>query len=187
MPASLARDMARDMARDIVLVVAVADNGVIGNGGTMPWHAPEDLRRFKRLTMGHPVIMGRKTCESIGRPLPGRHNIVLSRSGWRMAGVTTVGSMEEALAAAGGAADEGGAIMVIGGADLFAQWLPLATRAEVTRLHISPPGDTLWAPLAPQHWILAAVEPHPEASPAMTFESWRRLRPAVQAEPGRQG
>lgn len=176
--------MPAERRRDIVLVVAVADNGVIGDGGAMPWHAPEDLRRFKRLTMGHPIIMGRKTCELIGRPLPGRHNIVLSRSGWQMAGVTTVASMAQALAAADSGAEKGAAIMVIGGADLFAQWLPLATRAEVTRLHISPPGDAFWAPLDLQQWALTAAEAHLEASPAMTVESWRRVAPAAAGGQG---
>lgn len=155
---------------EIVLVVAVADNGVIGHRGGMPWHAPEDLRRFRRITMGRPVVMGRRTFESIGKPLPGRRNIVLTRNaGWSAPGVTNVGSVAEAVEAAG---DPAG-IMVIGGADVFAQWLPVATRAEITRLHVSPPGDTFWKPLD-DGWELVASETPAGTTPSMTFESWRR-------------
>ena len=115
------------MRPEVVLVVAVADNGVIGHAGGMPWHAPEDLKHFRRVTMGKPVVMGRRTWESIGRPLPGRRNIVLTRNAaWQAPGAVRVADMDGALAAADGA----GEIMVIGGAEIFAQSLPLATRAQ---------------------------------------------------------
>ena len=162
------------MRPEVVLVVAVADNGVIGHAGGMPWHAPEDLKHFRRVTMGKPVVMGRRTWESIGRPLPGRRNIVLTRNaGWQAPGAVRVADMDGALAAADGANE----IMVIGGAEIFAQSLPLATRAEITRLHVSPPGDTFWTPLD-DSWELAASETPEGATPAMTFETWVRRRVA---------
>ena len=170
--------MAADLRREVVVVVAVADNGVIGNQGGMPWHAPADLRRFKSLTMGHPIVMGRKTFDSIGRPLPGRHNIVITRNpGWTAEGVTAVGSLDAAFSAAEAQAVDKAAIMVIGGSEVFAQWLPLATRAEITRLHINPPGDAFWPPLDENRWERVGSEALLTAEPAMTFETWRRLAP----------
>ena len=158
------------MPADVVLVVAVAGNGVIGHRGGMPWHAPEDLKRFRRITMGHPVIMGRRTFESIGKPLPSRQNIVLTRNAeWRADGVDTAADVTDALAVARGSE----ALMVIGGAEIFAQWLPFASRVELTRLHISPPGDTFWTPL-PEDWRLLASETPDTAMPPMTFETWQR-------------
>ena len=107
----------------ITLIVAVADNGVIGRDNTLPWHLPEDLKRFKRLTMGKPIVMGRKTFESIGKPLPGRQNIVVTRdANYRREGVTVVNDAESALRAAGAVPE----IMVIGGAELFRALLPRA-------------------------------------------------------------
>ena len=100
----------------ITLIVAVADNGVIGRDNGLPWHLPEDLKRFKRLTLGKPVIMGRKTFESIGKPLPGRQNIVVTRDpNYQCEGVSVVHGTDDALRAAGGVPE----IMVIGGAELF--------------------------------------------------------------------
>jgi dihydrofolate reductase len=139
---------------ELVLVVARADNGVIGVNGGLPWRLPEDLKRFKRLTIGKPVVMGRKTYESIGKPLPGRHNIVLTRdAGWRAEGVTVAPNLAEAIAAAGldprARAD---AIMVIGGAQIYAEALPSATRIELTEVHASPDGDTRLPPFDPVRW-----------------------------------
>lgn len=147
---------------DIVLVVARAENGVIGKDGAMPWHLSEDLRRFKRITVGKPVIMGRKTFESIGKPLPGRHNIVLTRqAGWRAEGVTVAANLAEAIAAAGldprARAD---AIMVIGGAEIYAQALPSATRIELTEIHAAPEGDTYFPQLDPSRWRETYREAH---------------------------
>ncbi|MDP9095804.1 MAG: dihydrofolate reductase, partial [Pseudomonadota bacterium] len=127
------------------LVVARADNGVIGRDNALPWHISADLRHFKQLTVGKPVVMGRRTFESIGKPLSGRHNIVLTRDrDWRAGGVTVAPNLAEAVAAAGlqpnARADE---IMIIGGAQIYAEALPSARRVYLTEVHTSPAGDTL--------------------------------------------
>jgi dihydrofolate reductase len=157
---------------EIVLVVAAADNGVIGMAGAMPWHLPDDLKRFKRMTVGHPVIMGRKTFHSIGRPLPGRHNIVLTRDpGFRADGVTVAANLAEAIAAAGlDPRARARTLFVIGGADVYRQALPIASRVELTRVHQAPEGDAFFPPLDPASW--ACVESQPGAG--MTFERWLR-------------
>ena len=123
---------------DIVFHVARADNGVIGRDGTLPWHLPGDLKRFKAMTMGKPMVMGRKTFESFPRPLPGRRHIVLTRSTtWGAEGAETAGSVAAALALAGEVAE----VAVIGGAEIFALFLPLATRIELTEVHREVAGD----------------------------------------------
>jgi dihydrofolate reductase len=135
----------------ITLVVARADNGVIGHAGGLPWRLPEDLRRFKAATLGKPVVMGRKTFESIGRALPGRRNIVLTRSvGFRPADpeVCVVGDWPAARAAAGVAEE----IMVIGGAEIYALTLPEATRILLTEVHGAPTGDAFLPAFDPQLW-----------------------------------
>lgn len=152
---------------EIVLVVARADNGVIGSQGAMPWHIPGDLKRFKRITLGKPVVMGRKTFESIGKPLPGRHNIVLTRQqGWRAEGVTVVANLAEAIAAAG--ASE---IMIIGGAEIYREALPSATRIELTEIHASPDGDTHFSELDPARWR----ETFRESGPGYDFVTLERI------------
>ena len=111
----------------VSIVVAVADNGVIGRGNTLPWDLPDDLQHFKRTTMGRPIIMGRKTYESIGRPLPGRLNIILTRDGaWQTPGVSVATSIEQAIEIAEGQAliDGADSVMVIGGAEVYRQALP---------------------------------------------------------------
>ncbi|MBC7520878.1 MAG: dihydrofolate reductase [Sandarakinorhabdus sp.] len=147
---------------ELVLIVARAKNGVIGKEGQLPWHLPEDLRRFKRMTVGKPVIMGRKTFESIGKPLPGRQNIVLTRdAGWRAEGVTVVPNLAEAVAAAGldpRARADG--IMVIGGAQIYAEAMPSATRIELTEVDAEPAGDTVLPPFNPARWRETARETH---------------------------
>ncbi len=166
------------MRPEIVLVVAVADNGVIGRDGTMPWHLPADLKHFKRLTTGKPVIMGRKTFDSIGKPLPGRHNIVLTRdSGWTADGVTVVPNLAEAIAAAGlDPRARAGAIMVIGGAQIYTQALPIATRIELTRIHLAPNGDTRFPDLDAAVWREQARTGHPADgdAPAHDFLTYVR-------------
>lgn len=135
----------------ISLVAAVADNGVIGAEGRMPWHLPADLRHFKQLTMGKPVLMGRLTWEAIGKPLPGRLNLVLTRNpDWHADGVQKVPSLIEALRVAqrAGARE----LMVIGGADVYRQALPRARRIYLTRIHAEPWGDTLFPELDPDEW-----------------------------------
>jgi dihydrofolate reductase len=150
---------------ELVLVVARARNGVIGKDGALPWHLPADLRRFKAMTVGKPVIMGRKTFDSIGKPLPGRHNIVLTRdAGWTAAGVTVAPNLAEAIAAAGldprARAD---AIMVLGGAQVYAQALPSATRIEVTEVDAEPEGDTILPAFDMTRWQEVARETHAAA------------------------
>lgn len=143
----------RDAGVILTLVVARADNGVIGLDGRLPWHLPADLRHFKRLTVGKPVVMGRRTFESIGKPLPGRHNIVLTRGVWTAAGVTVVSNLAEAVAAAGlqqGARPE--EIMIIGGAAVYAEALPSARRVYLTEVHAAPEGDTVLPPFDRAVW-----------------------------------
>lgn len=158
----------------ITLIVAVADNGVIGRDNTLPWHLPDDLKRFKRLTMGKPIVMGRKTYESIGKPLPGRQNIVVTRdANYRREGVTVVHDAEAALRAAGAAPE----IMVIGGAELFRSLLPRAGRLHLTRVHGNIEGDVMWPALDDREWSVVERESHSaderHAWP-MTFEVWEK-------------
>ena len=130
---------------EIVLIVAVAENGVIGAGGAIPWRLKSDMARFKAMTMGKPVVMGRKTFVSIGRPLPGRTNIVVTRdAGFRADGVVVTHSFADAQAIATGDALRRFAteIAVIGGAEIYAQWMDGADRLEITEVHARPDGDT---------------------------------------------
>lgn len=149
------------MTLDITLVVARARNGVIGNKGALPWHLPADLKRFKAITIGKAVVMGRKTFESIGKPLPGRQNIVLTRqAGWTAPGVTVVPNLAEAIAAAGLDPRVRGHIMIIGGAEIYALALPIATRVELTEVDAEPEGDTILPPFDPARWAEVAREAH---------------------------
>jgi len=141
----------------ITIVVAADERGAIGHAGRLPWHLPADLRRFKSLTMGKPMIMGRRTWDSIGRPLPGRHSIVVTRDrALAIEGATVVHSLEEALQAASGV----GEISVIGGADIFAQALPLALVIELTRVHARVPADTFFPSIDPDAWRETHRERH---------------------------
>lgn len=141
------------------LIYARAANGVIGKDGAMPWHLPEDLAHFKQLTQGCPVLMGRKTWDSLPpkfRPLPGRTNIVITRQAdWQAEGAQRAGSLEEALQQAGPAPE----VWVIGGAQIYAQAEPLASRAEVTEIAQDFDGDAHAPVLGPQ-WMEAAREDH---------------------------
>ncbi len=122
----------------ISLIVAAAENGVIGRAGELPWRLPGDLGHFKALTMGKPIVMGRKTWASIGRPLPGRRNIVITRrQGFVAEGATVVGSPEAAVGAAGEAEE----VMIIGGSEIYALFLPAAARIYLTRVHAVVEGD----------------------------------------------
>lgn len=163
----------------ISFVVARADNGVIGRDNQLPWHLPADLKHFKRLTVGKPVLMGRKTYVSIGKPLPGRHNIVLTRDpAWRAEGVTVVANLAEAVAAAGLdpriRVEE---IMVIGGAALFAEALPSATRVYLTEVHAEPEGETVMPGFPPERWRETSREDHPAEGdqPAYSFVTLDRI------------
>jgi dihydrofolate reductase len=149
--------------KKIVLVVAIGENGVIGRNGKLPWRLKSELQHFKRLTLNHPVIMGRKTFQSLKRPLPERTNIVLTRrAGEAQAGVIYASDLDEALALARADAEARGvdAIMVIGGSDVFARTLPVADRLELTRVHASPEGDVWFPKLDPQHWRETHSERH---------------------------
>jgi dihydrofolate reductase len=143
----------------VAFVVAVAENGVIGRGGALPWRLPSDLKRFRQLTLGKPMIMGRKTYPSIGRPLDGRDSIVLSarREGYP-AGVHVAASIREALALAARLAAGRGAqeIAVIGGAEVFGAALPFAERIYLTLVHAKPAGDCRLSPFCPDTWCEVA-------------------------------
>lgn len=164
-------------ARRINLIAAVADNGVIGNAGALPWHLPADLKHFKQLTVGKPVVMGRKTYESIGKPLPGRHNIIITRQrDFVAAGCTVVHSLAEALTAADPAPD----VMVIGGAELYAQTLLLADRLLLTEVHVDAAGDTLFPTFSKGDWRQTSRVQHPPEAgrPGYSFVVFERVPPS---------
>jgi dihydrofolate reductase len=154
---------------EIALIAAVADNGVIGQGNALPWHLPADLAHFKRLTLDKPILMGRRTWESLPGLLPRRRHIVLTRDPlYRADGCTLVGSVEAAIAAAGDVPE----LCVVGGADLYAQTLPLAARLYLTRVHVQPDGDTRFPQWDPREWQELARTEHPADAKnpiAMTF------------------
>lgn len=154
------------MAQDIFLIYARASNGTIGRDGQLPWRIPADLKRFKALTMGKPMIMGRKTFESFPSPLPGRRHIVLTRqTGWAAEGAEVVHSVEDALALAGE-----GEVAVIGGAEIYALFLPRAHRVELTEVHAAYDGDTV-VPALGNGWRETLREEHEAqgAAPAYAF------------------
>jgi len=161
----------------VALLVAAAENGVIGRDGDLPWRLPRDLQWFKRLTTGHTLIMGRKTFESIGKPLPDRRTIVVTRNpSYHAPGVEIVGSLDEAFAIA---ADET-EVFVVGGAAIYREALPRATRLYVTRVHADVDGDVTFPPLNPAEWRLVWEEPHPadeRHAYAVTFQQLDRVRP----------
>ena len=148
------------MSEAVTLVVARAINGVIGRDGKLPWHIPADLKRFKALTMGKPIVMGRKTFESFPkRPLPGRTNIVITRNAdYQAAGAVVTTSLADARAVATGDALRRlvTEIAVIGGAEIYAQWMGIADRLEVTEVHAQPTGDTFMPPVDLTVWEEAA-------------------------------
>jgi len=169
--------MARSARPFISLIVARAQDGVIGRDNALPWRLPADLRRFKTLTMGKPMLMGRRTFESIGRALPGRLNLVLTRDPkWQAPGTVVVHSLDEAFAQAGSAPE----LAVIGGAELFKLVLPLAERIYLTDVHAPIPGDTHFPGIASEEWRevehseYAADADHPYA---MTFSTLERRTP----------
>src|SRR5206468_3671912 len=145
----------------VELVVAVAENDVIGRGGRLPWHLREDLRRFKALTLGHPILMGRRTYESIGKALPGRTNLVLTRSAaFKAADCTIVASLDEAMRTAGASSS----LMVIGGAEVYRQCLPFADRIHLTLVHTRVEGgDTFFAQWRGPEWRETFRERHAAA------------------------
>jgi dihydrofolate reductase len=143
------------------IVVAAAENGIIGSNGGLPWRVPSDLKRFRATTMGKPVIMGRKTFQSLPKALDGRDNIVVTRDPtFEPPGAIVAKSLEAAIAIAREKAVERGAaeIIVIGGADIYRQALPLADRVYLTRIHAEPAGDVQFPVLAAAEWALVARE-----------------------------
>jgi dihydrofolate reductase len=146
----------------LVIVAAVAKNRVIGNGNQLAWRLPSDLKRFKAITLGKPIIMGRKTFQSIGKPLPGRANIIVTRDPtFAAGGIETAGSLEAALALAVTRAHEMGAgeIILGGGADLYAQAMPLADRLDITEVNLTPDGDALFPKIDAAIWREISREP----------------------------
>jgi len=133
----------------LTAVVAATENSVIGRDNGMPWHLPADLQHFKSVTLGSPVLMGRKTFEAIGRPLPGRRNLVLTRSGeFSVPGIEVVHSLDEAIGLAGDVPE----LMIIGGAALYELALPRTQRVHLTRLHMTLDGDAHFPALPDSHW-----------------------------------
>ena len=165
----------------IALVIAAAENGVIGRGGGLPWRIPSDLKMFRRLTLGKPIIMGRKTYLSIGKPLDQRDNIVVTRDpAFYAPGVTIAASVEAALTKARALATAKGVeeLMVIGGAEVYRQALPLADRIYLTRVHAKPEGDVLIPPLSPGEWREVSREALPRDAKdehACTFVILQRI------------
>lgn len=157
---------------EIFLVVAVADNGVIGIGGGMPWHLSADFRRLKALTMGKPLVMGRKTFDSLPGVLPGRRHIVITRDKeWNAEGAEVVHSLDEALKLANAPH-----IAIFGGAEIYALALPQADRIELTEVHAAPEGDTRFPAFDRDEWTETFREAHPAEgrNPAFDFVTLMR-------------
>jgi dihydrofolate reductase len=167
---------------EIVLIVAIGDNGVIGAGGTIPWRLKSDMQRFKAMTIGKPIVMGRKTFGSLRRPLPGRTNIVVTRDrGFRAAGAVVTMSFDAARAVATGDALRRLAteIAVIGGAEIYAQWMDVADRLEITEVHARPEGDTYFAAIDRDVWQEVARVRHPagpDNSADFSYVTYRRRK-----------
>ncbi|MET3960446.1 dihydrofolate reductase [Marmoricola sp. OAE513] len=157
----------------VTLVAAVADNGVIGNDGDIPWRLPPDFAHFKALTLGHVLVMGRATYESIGRPLPGRTTIVLTRDpSWSAEGVLTAPDLATALRLAEGIDDE---VFVVGGASVYAEALAVADVQVLTEVHLDPEGDTFYPEFDPTRWVETQRVPHTHEGTAFEFVWWERV------------
>ena len=166
-----------DQEPALALIVAVAENGVIGKGNELPWRLSSDLKRFKAVTWGKPVIMGRRTFQSIGQPLPGRDNIVLTRAAdFTADGIVIVADIEAAIEAAERKAQEKSAseIMVAGGSDIYRQTIDLADRLYLTTVHASPEGDAYFPALDESEWKIVHSE-HLRASDRDSFATTYRV------------
>ncbi len=164
------------------LIVAVSENGVIGRNGDLPWHLSADLKRFKRITMGHVMLMGRKTWESIGRPLPGRASIVISRQADYSTGFAEVGvaeNLDQALAQAHSSPADSSEVFVIGGAQLYELTFPRADQLLLTRVHATVDGDVKFPEVDWNRWQLVEETPH-EADEkneyAHTYQVYQRVK-----------
>lgn len=156
----------------VTLVAAVADNGVIGADGDIPWRIPADFAHFKALTLGHVLVMGRATYESIGRPLPGRTTIVLTRDpAWTAEGVLVAPDLGTALRLGSGIDDE---VFVVGGASVYAEALAVADAQVLTEVHLSPEGDTVYPAFDRLAWIESRREPHLDGPTPYEFVWWER-------------
>ena len=170
----------RERAPAVVLIAAVADNGVIGRGGGLPWRLKSDLRNFRAVTMGKPVVMGRKTYLSIGKPLAGRTNIVMSRNrDFAAPGVVVAPGIEAALevARADARRRSADAVAVIGGAELYAHVIGTADRLVITRVHLCPEGDTMFPVIDPERWReveRSEHDPGPDDAAAFTVLVYER-------------
>jgi dihydrofolate reductase len=168
------------MSVAIAIIAAVAENGVIGSGNRIPWRLPSDFAHFKRLTLGKPLIMGRRTFESIGRPLPGRTNIVVTRQpGYQPDGVIVISSLAAALEHAQeiARADRANEVMIGGGAEIYAQAMPLADRMYLTRVALRPAGDAMFPPIDFTQWKPEGdieVVPHPGDTATFRVTVYRR-------------
>jgi dihydrofolate reductase len=159
------------MSPRVVLVAAVGANGVIGKDGQLPWRIPEDMAHFRAVTTGHVVVMGRKTFESMGRPLPRRTNVVVTRQpDWVADGVVVAHSVEAALEAAAG---HDGDVMVIGGGEIYEQAMPYADAQVLTEVHASPDGDAHYPAFDADEWLEVDREKHD----GFDFVWWERARP----------
>lgn len=160
---------------DFWIIAAISDNNVIGKGNALPWRIPEDLARFKALTMGGMLVMGRKTFESIGKPLPGRTTLVVSRrAGFAVPGVLVAHDLAEAVSLA-----QGPQAFIAGGSAIYELFLPLATRLFITRVHASYDGDTYFPPFDAGEWSLVSAKRGSPAvvTPRYTFEVYDRKGP----------
>jgi dihydrofolate reductase len=167
----------------ISLVVAMAENGAIGRDNALPWRLPDDLKRFKSLTMGKHLLMGRKTYESIGRPLPGRTNVVLTRDrDWRAEGVVVVRSLGQAL----GCARDAEELVAIGGAEIYRLLMPFARRIYLTLVHAEFAGDTFFPDFDPTQWADVECQSHPaDERNAYAFTFVTLERKSTPEAPGR--
>ncbi len=157
----------------ISFIVAMSENRVIGVGNRLPWHIPEDLKRFKRITSGHPVIMGRKTFDSIGKPLPGRANIVITRNkDWAVPGVLIVNSLDDAITLAEKQTGSN-EIFILGGGQIFQEALPRADRIYLTIVHTEIQGDTYFPEFDAKNYKATLEEKH-SGSPSFTFRDLER-------------
>ena len=164
------------MSVRIAMIAGVAENGVIGSDQTIPWRVPSDMAFFKRTTMGKPVVMGRKQYETVGKPLPGRTNIVVTRqTGYQPDGVLVFQSIDAALAKAREIAEADGVdeIMIIGGGEIYAQLMNRADRLYITHIDLHPAGDVRFPAVAPEQW---AVVDLPEVTPSPKDEATYRVK-----------
>lgn len=151
---------------EVILIAAVSENGVIGKKNALPWYLPEDLKRFRRLTLGHPIIMGRKTYGSIGRVLPKRRNIIITRDqNFKADGVETFQSIEAAFKAC----QEADKVFIIGGGEIFKLAMPFAQKIEMTRVHKNVDGDVYFPEIKAGEWQEISREPH-ESYSFITYE-----------------